>query len=146
MDNFHFTSYSNTKSVLNGDVIDDKEIKIMFDGNDLDLFIKENDEFAYERFSKDEIIDIISQEPNLTLENLDKSNTSSLLKKLELDFPIKTVFRNSVKTKKTKKKDNKDKNEKKDKKDKKNKKTKKKNKTDKVNSDIERLDLIDTIF
>ena len=105
MDNFHFTSHSNTKSILNGDVIDDREIKMMFDGNDLDLLIRENGDFAYERLSKDEIINMISHEPEPTLENLDTVNTGTLLKKLELDFPIKTLTStNSKKKKKTKKK------------------------------------------
>jgi len=129
MDNFHFTSHSNTKSILNGDVIDDREIKMMFDGNDLDLLIRENGDFAYERLSKDEIINMISHEPEPTLENLDTVNTGTLLKKLELDFPIKTLTStNSKKKKKTKKKE---KNQKKDNKDSKDNKEKKKSKKSK---------------
>ena len=135
MDNFHFTSHSNTKSILNGDVIDDREIKMMFDGNDLDLLIRENGDFAYERLSKDEIINMISHEPEPTLENLDTVNTGTLLKKLELDFPIKTLTStNSKKKKKTKKKEkknSKDNNDSKDSKDSKQKKKSKKSKKSK---------------
>tara|TARA_B100001057_G_scaffold242023_5_gene242381 strand:- start:3179 stop:3592 length:414 start_codon:yes stop_codon:yes gene_type:complete len=132
MDNFHFTSHSNTKSILNGDVIDDREIKMMFDGNDLDLLIRENGDFAYERLSKDEIINMISHEPEPTLENLDTVNTGTLLKKLELDFPIKTLTStNSKKKKKTKKKEKNEKKENKDNKDSKDSKEKKKSKKSK---------------
>ena len=132
MDNFHFTSHSNTKSILNGDVIDDREIKMMFDGNDLDLLIRENGDFAYERLSKDEIINMISHEPEPTLENLDTVNTGTLLKKLELDFPIKTLTStNSKKKKKTKKKEKNEKKENKDSKDSKDSKQKKKSKKSK---------------
>ena len=131
MDNFHFTSYSNSKSTLNGNVIDDREVKMIFDGNDLDLFIKKNGEFAYEKLSKEQLIDIVSS-------NDINNNDNSLLKKLELDFPIETKTTSNKKTKKNKK-------NKKDKKDKSDKKKSKKDKKDKKDKS-ETLNLIDTIF
>ena len=85
MNNIFLNSNTKAQSYINGELIDDLEYDMEYDGNELDLAVKNNGNTIYKKLNNEDIMDLI---------DIKNNNSHSLLECLKKEFPVDEIDSN----------------------------------------------------